>query len=106
MSADVILPSSMVWVRFSRLVVVPLLLAPTLARAQDAARDTTPTATPALGIRVHLRRDSLALPLPAALLPFGRFASARPNADRVAERQAQTLEDAAEAERAAIWAEI
>src|SRR5919202_3620482 len=103
MSADVILPSSRVWVRFSRLVVVPLLLAPTLARAQDAARDTTPTATPALGIRAHLRRDSLALPLPAPLLPFGRLASARPDADSVAELQALALERAAQAEREDIW---
>ncbi|HET6701316.1 MAG TPA: hypothetical protein VFH14_05915, partial [Gemmatimonadaceae bacterium] len=71
--------------------------------AQPPAADTA--ARPGIGVRLRFPNDSLVLPRPAALGPFGRLAPARDSGATIADRQAAALVQMTEVSRAARWGE-
>ena len=97
--------------RFSRLSVVPLLLLPALASAQEPVRDTVargaaldsvrPISAP--GLRLRTRGNPLSLARPAALMPAGRLTVVRPPADALAVAQAEALQARMRARVDALW---
>ncbi|HEX6536056.1 MAG TPA: cell surface protein SprA [Gemmatimonadaceae bacterium] len=80
---------------------------PVAAAGQNVPGDTLADTSRAIGVRPHhpTRADTLALPLPAPLLPFGRLAPSRVPAAIVAETRAAALRRTIVARRAAIWGE-
>ncbi|HEU4643505.1 MAG TPA: cell surface protein SprA [Gemmatimonadaceae bacterium] len=77
---------------------------PAVALGQGTPRDTA-ASTPGLGVRFPPRRDTLALPIPSALLPFGRLAPSRTPAAIVADARAAALSRAIVASQASLWGE-
>ena len=80
-----------------------LLLIPALALAQRLPTDTTGARSRALGIRTPALGDTLTLPEPAPLLPFGRLAPRRTPALEIANLRAAALRGALDQQRAALW---
>jgi hypothetical protein len=73
---------------------------------QETPRDTVPgppSERGAIGVRFRLGSDTLVLPRPASLLPFGRFARQRSSSDALADAWSATLERALQAQRQALW---
>ena len=79
------------------------LLLPSVALAQRVPTDTTGGVHPALGIRAPELGDTLVLPEPAPLLPFGRFAPRRTPAVEVAAMRAAALQEELERQRSTLW---
>jgi hypothetical protein len=80
-----------------------LLCLPGLALAQRLPADTTRARPRAPGIRTPALGDTLTLPEPAPLLPFGRLAPRRTPAVEIATLRADALRGALQRQRATLW---
>jgi hypothetical protein len=93
-------------VRISRLFLgLALLVAPAIVVAQDAVRDTLPTAGSAPGVRPS-PPDSLVLPLPSALRPLGQLAPRPASSAAFARERAAALARSLERARTTLWRAI
>jgi hypothetical protein len=80
-----------------------VVLLPALSRAQQIPGDTAHATTRVLGIRMPPLGDTLTLPEPAPLLPFGRLAPRRTPSLEIARLRAQALRGALQRERTTLW---
>ena len=80
-----------------------LLLAPALALAQRVPADSVRAPRHAIGVRAPVLADTLTLPEPAPLLPFGRLAPRRTPGATIAALRAAALQGDLDRQRAALW---
>jgi hypothetical protein len=80
-----------------------ILLFPALAAAQDIPADTAGAAPRVPGLRTPTLADTLELPEPAPLLPFGRLAPRRTPAVEIANLRADALRGELRRQRATLW---